>query len=162
MLNLPVSDLDQLQRQSAVIQTNNQEWMKGLSNQLLVTFGEQLKGTIERQMMDVQSNMEKNMGMVAQRLQDNLYANVRCVVKEEVAKAIADGQQALNDTVMKVLRSQAPTPIPSAAQQIDRTQIMSELNQQVKTGQYNTAFQQVSVLVWDRKLKCLWRAICVT
>lgn len=92
----------------------------------------------------MQANTEKHFELLTKRLQESLFANVRSVVKEEVERAMADGQQALNDTVLKVLRSQAPTPVPMASQQQDRQQIMSEIDRFLNVAQFNMAFQHVS------------------
>lgn len=148
---LVLLDLDQLQRQSVAVQNNTDDWKRGLSNQL-VAYAEQMNVASERQLSIMQANMEKQFELLAKRLQETLYANVRVVVKEEVEKAMADGQQALNDTVMKVLRSQAPTPVPSASQP-DRQQIMNEISQSLSAGHYNTAFQQVNI---NCLLKCIF------
>ena len=73
---------------------------------------------------------------------EGLVTQLRKVIQEEISSALRDQQEAINTSVLGVLRSAAVTPSPVVTTpdpQVTQASILALLRQ----GQLNTAFQQV-------------------
>lgn len=138
--------MEQLQRQLSSARASNDELkvavvthMTNMIDQMRVMFEKQAGALTSH----VQTIVEKQIKESSTKTYDTLLANVRQSVKEELSRAMSDNQQTMNDAMMRVLRSQAPTPVPSSPQ-VDRQLMQKELSILLQHNNYASAFQQVS------------------
>uniref|UniRef100_A0A914WTY1 Enhancer of mRNA-decapping protein 4 C-terminal domain-containing protein n=1 Tax=Plectus sambesii TaxID=2011161 RepID=A0A914WTY1_9BILA len=135
--------VDQLERQTRTVRETNDEWKSQVMNHL-TNVTDQMRAMLERHInsltASLQSHMDKQIQGVAKRLQDSVVESVRTLVREETNRAVSENQQSLNESLARIYRSQAGTPVSTVGG--DRQSVYKELLQRLQARDFNGAFEQ--------------------